>query len=507
MGNYIKTKNGVDISLSIPAQITSFEMDENENTSSHVTRGKLKVFFIGKTGDIRVFTEAFSKDLITSLPGTPIVAYYDSESEDFLGHNLEQYVYGYVPEDAVPEFIEEDSKTWAVVDVNLFTERKDNIGEVAQKIIGKAQSLELNPDTVDWELVYINNQLTKIVFKKGSFYGLSVLGDNQQAAFDGAGFFTTEVINELRHFHKTSNNDGGNLEMNKTDFLSLGVNDKRDRLDEIIANRGEFDAFYVIDFDEEKVYINACKEVEDWVVRYYAADYHWEEQDQYVIGDFYEVIPSYVKKEENSSYPSSFEKKEEETVDEASEVIEEATEIAPQAENGEGVEVSETTAEETAQPEAEAETPAEVPAEGEVTVAETMENDDEPEERDSDEQQDEQEEKDEDCKKKHDCEEIATNASTLSDEERNELMELRRERKMALVSQYKEFLGADAIAKIEAEIDNYELHELERELKVQSFDANKNKFQEKEDSTFGVVLPNVTQKYTSTLDKLVAENI
>ena len=195
MGNLIKTKDGISIDLNVPAQITSFETDINENVSSHVTRGKLQVFSKGSTGDLRDFTEEFSNDLVKSLPGTPVVAFYDEdESEDFIGHNPRQYVYGYVPEDAVPTFVEKDNKTLAVVDVNLFTERKDNIGEVAKKIIGKAHSLELNPDTVDYKLIYINDKLTKIVFTKGSFYGLSVLGDNQKPAFEGSMFFTENVI-------------------------------------------------------------------------------------------------------------------------------------------------------------------------------------------------------------------------------------------------------------------------------------------------------------------------
>lgn len=146
MGNLIKTRNGVDISLSIPARISSFEETDN---FSHTTDARLEVFFVGKTGDIREFTKEFSEKLIKTLPGTPIVAYYDNEKDDFIGHNEIQYVYGYVPEDAIPEFVEKDGKTWAVVDVKLFTERNDNIGQVANQIIGKAQSLELNPDTVN----------------------------------------------------------------------------------------------------------------------------------------------------------------------------------------------------------------------------------------------------------------------------------------------------------------------------------------------------------------------
>jgi hypothetical protein len=79
---------------------------------------------------------------------------------------------------------------------------------------------------------------------------------------------------------------------------------------------------------------------------------------------------------------------------------------------------------------------------------------------------------------------------------------------MALVDQYKEFLDADTIASIKAKIDSYEFTDLEKELKIQSFDANKNKFQEKEDSTFGIVLPNISPKgFSNTLDRLVAENI
>ena len=275
VGNYIKTKDGLNISLNIPAQITSFETNGNENNNSHITRGKLKVFSIGRTGDNRVFTPAFADSLMATLPGTPVVAYYDEETDDFIGHNDEQYVYGYVPENAVPEFVEDGGKTWAVVDVNLFTERQDKIGEIANKIIGKAQSLELNPDTVDWEIVYVNNRLDKIVFKQGSFYGLSVLGDNQKPAFEGAGFFTSDIIEQLTGFQNPLKNDGGNLEMNKTDFLSLGIQEKMNNFSKMIADSGLFDTFYVIDFNEEEVFVRVfmdddytCNESKVYAVQY-----------------------------------------------------------------------------------------------------------------------------------------------------------------------------------------------------------------------------------------------
>ena len=484
MGKLIKTKDGISIDLNVPAQITSFETDINENVSSHVTRGKLQVFSKGSTGDLRDFTEEFSNDLVKSLPGTPVVAFYDEdESEDFIGHNPRQYVYGYVPEDAVPTFVEKDNKTWAVVDVNLFTERKDNIGEVAKKIIGKAHSLELNPDTVDYKLIYINDKLTKIVFTKGSFYGLSVLGDNQKPAFEGSMFFTENVIDELKSFQNISK-DGGNLEMNKTDFLSLCACDKRRVFDRLVDEKKVFDAFYVIDFDEENVYIEACKESEDWVCHYYAAPYTWEGEDNYSIGDFYEVIPSYVKKENVSSNPSNSE--------------EDGISIDGVVQYEENTDANDSVSDDTSI----------------NSTVETESPDFEKKESDSDEQENEPDEEDEDeyeekkKERKTNCETVPTNASTLSNEERSELENLRREKKVALIDQYKEFLGTDTIATIKSKVDEYDLLSLEKELKIQSFDANKNKIQEKESSTFGIVLPTIGKKeYDNAIDRLVAENI
>ena len=126
------------------------------------------------------------------------------------------------------------------------------------------------------------------------------------------------------------------------------------------------------------------------------------------------------------------------------------------------------------------------------------------EERDCDEPQEDMKEKEE---KTGRCEEIATYSSTLSIEERNELNELRREKKMSLISNYKEFLSDEALEQIVADLDKYDFVSLERELKVQSFDATKKKIQEHGKETFGIILPSVKVVAESTLDRLVSENI
>ena len=477
MGNYIQTKNGIEISLSIPAQITSFET--SVDGSSHVTKGKLKVFSIGKTGDIRYFSREFAEDLINSLPGTPVVAFYDEEKDDFIGHNDCQYVYGYVPEDAVPEFVNEDNgRTFAIVDVNLFTERDDNIGEVANKIIGKAQSLELDPATVDWELVYINNRLVRINFKKGRFYGLSVLGNDQTPAFEGAGFFTADVINKIKQFQSTSDKDGGNQKMNKTDFLSLTIQDKISALNKIVEEKNAFEYFQVFDFDEERIYLYAY--TEETGCQYYAAEYNWDGEDNYSLGDFYEVIRTYVRKEKENSEVMSPIFEEHENDDEEKPEIEDEGNQSDDEEN-------------------------QKENEDFATCTEEKQN---IEESGIDEGHEEFKQEEVQKIQKEEIEESApTDLAALTSEERRELEALRYEKKISLIAQYREYLSEEAIKDFTEKINDYDYNSLEKELKIKSFDNNKNKLNQ-DNSTFGAVLPGVqSTPYSNTLDRLVAENL
>lgn len=184
------------VSLSVPATIYSFGETESLTKNQYVTHAKLKVFYVGQTGDKRVFTKQFSDQLLQTLPGTPVVAYYDAEKDDFIGHNYVQYVFGYVPEAATVEYVDDvvDGKSvqFAVTDVLLFTGRPDLIGSVANKIIGKAHSLELDPGTVEYTIIRTQLGIESITFTKGHFIGLSVLGDDERPAFSGSSFFNEQ---------------------------------------------------------------------------------------------------------------------------------------------------------------------------------------------------------------------------------------------------------------------------------------------------------------------------
>jgi hypothetical protein len=75
--------------------------------------------------------------------------------------------------------------------VILYTGRLDRTGEIAQKIVGKQHSLELNPENTTYEIRKDENgKIQNIEFVSGSLLGLSILGDNETPAFRGSGFFT-----------------------------------------------------------------------------------------------------------------------------------------------------------------------------------------------------------------------------------------------------------------------------------------------------------------------------
>lgn len=183
----------MDIKLSVPVTLFNYEASENPLYSM----AKLKIFYIGQTADKRLFTKQFSDELLKTLPYVPVVGYYNAEKEDFEGHNPSlQHIYGVVPESTKVEYIKEDNKEFAVCDIILYTGRKDETGEIAQKIVGKAHSLELNPEDTTYKVNKdANGRIQNIEFTSGSLVGLSVLGDDQKPAFTGSEFFTVKEDN------------------------------------------------------------------------------------------------------------------------------------------------------------------------------------------------------------------------------------------------------------------------------------------------------------------------
>jgi hypothetical protein len=116
-----------------------------------------------------------------------------------------------------------------VCDVVLYTKRPDKVGEIAEKIIGHKQSLELDPKTVKYTVNYDEKRHFKnIEFTAGTFIGVSVLGEDQRPAFTGSEFFNynedfSKKMEILRNYCERKNDqvDNGGSQMNLQEFMKL----------------------------------------------------------------------------------------------------------------------------------------------------------------------------------------------------------------------------------------------------------------------------------------------
>jgi hypothetical protein len=228
---------------SLPAKFISVSPNSDDNPL--YTRAKLKVFYVGETVDHRLFTDNFSKFLMGSLPYTPVVSYYNSDKDDFEGHAEEQCIYGIVDPVTQPEFVvEEDGTKWAICDVILYTERPDKTGEIAQKIIGHPESLELDPRTVQYK---INRDRTgkfmNLEFTYGKFIGVSVLGKDEKPAFAGAQFFNSQ--NFLKEI-KDCTNRGTNMTIVIPNFVSQSWSETERAVADALAKKFN-DGYYLVD--------------------------------------------------------------------------------------------------------------------------------------------------------------------------------------------------------------------------------------------------------------------
>ena len=456
----------IKINTSIPAMLTDFEQTKNEQFS----RAKLKVFYIGETADKRLFTEEFSKEIVKSLPYTPVVSHYDKEKEDFVGHAEQQNIYGIVDPLIKPTFEDIEGKTWAVCGVVLYTERPDETGAIAKKIIGQPHSLELNPKTIQYKINYDKyRKLKNIEFTSGEFVGVSVLGSDQQPAFTGSGFFAADAdfsnkMDLLKNYLKDCAEEN-RMDARILNFVELSWGEKTNKIyDAMDATYGAgsswivdmYDTYFVCHLYHSET--DSCELVK--------VNYSFDDNGECTLGT---VVPVRVVYEEIKEVSSNASLEVEQTTEpvanaEGEEIVSANAEEVPSVE-GEPIasepEPTETNAEEfsdASEPEVEGEESAE-PAnleeqpteDGEEVVQEVNEEvvsdatitTNEPNEEGVDGQSD---------------------TSTFTESEKAELEALRRNEKVNLINSFASDLGEEVIAKYLADVDNFTKDELELAL-------------------------------------------
>ena len=163
-----------------------------EQISDQISKARVRLFYLGKNRNGSYISEGFANKLLTSLPYTPLVGIYDSEKQDFTSHSFdsgEAQIYGLVPQE--PNLsLEENEDSDGVIrqyycsDVYIYTKRFKE----ANEIVGKPQSMELDPDSINGSWKMIDGEMY-FVFESADFLGLSVLGEDIEPCFEGAAFY------------------------------------------------------------------------------------------------------------------------------------------------------------------------------------------------------------------------------------------------------------------------------------------------------------------------------
>ena len=468
------------INFSWPAQLSDFAKD---TVQENFSRGRLKVFYKGETADHRFFSDSFSEELIKSLPYTPVVSYYDEEKEDFVGHATEQQVLGIVDPCKEPSFEEdEEGKVWCICDVVLYTERPDKVGDLAKKIVGHKQSLELDPSSVQYKINYDEKKHFKnIEFTAGKFVGVSVLGNDQKPAFTGSAFFTCDENFEnkmklLREYCEKQNDpqeEGGN-EVNLQEFMKLSWGEVSTKVEQAVAKEYENDAYcYIVDMFEDAAIVRFYYYMENGS-KLMKIKYSCDESGNVSLGDIVEVRVTY---EEVVGVSNTATEVEEVGVENATETIEENAE------------------------EQESELAKKDDEEKKGRCVKSDNKDDKDEEEDTDDKDDDkvvcaacgdvEEQPTADAAdvsnaevtetervvsdgNEQVAEETNTSSASFTDSERAEFETLKREKKINILNSYKEILSEEEFNNFLGSIDSFEESDLELEL-LKAYKASKDK--------------------------------
>ena len=475
----------MSVSLSIPAYLSNFSALESGRTMAD-----LKVFYIGETADGRIFDKEFAEKLVESLPYCPVVAYYSDLKDDFIGHNTTQYIYGLVQAEPEYRFEEcEDGKTWLITKVMLYTDREDNIGQVAERIVGQPQSLELNRKTVKYEMFTENGRM-KIRFKEGDLVGLSVLGKKQKPAFTGSEFFMeTDFANMRARFENffsclEENSRGEQMQKEQfeqlANFIQLNYTEKMTMITKAFREQlGDSGSAYLVEMDDNTVVMSVF-DYETWEENYVRCNYTISEETGVTFSESANVRRRFLTVEEinylegfsNASVTTS---EEPEVETSTQEQMSEITEEEPVTETQTTEESFETSQEDKEEEE-------------EVTEAESKEEEETPDSEEPEEPEDDDKEDDEfsenstegdeedeqtECEssEEDDLQEEQTNCSlynstALSDSERIELEGYRRQAKISLVNSFAELLDSKVLDEFLEQVDDYDYVTLETKLSV-----------------------------------------
>lgn len=186
------------IQLSLPVM----DILETRPLNELVQEATVKVCWVSNTvpnPNDTLITETVGREIASTLPGAPVVGFYDSKNKDFEQHSriikfeggeivFEDITkpYGFVSPLTKPWFTElpdQDGvmRKWLMCKVFLWTKQYKE----ANQVIGKGQSMELDTSNIDG---YYSGDI--FIFTSATLDKLCILGNEYPPCFDGAGFLT-----------------------------------------------------------------------------------------------------------------------------------------------------------------------------------------------------------------------------------------------------------------------------------------------------------------------------
>ena len=185
------------VHIGLPVTVYSLQ----ETSSPLLKRGRVRVFYKGKNRNGVIINDEVANQLVDSLFYIPVKGNYYEDKQDFGGHDgyEGEIRYGFVPAPDDRNFAWEkhldsdgEIREYACTDVIIW-----NIDDEAERIIGKPQSMELDPRTLEGNWVD-TTEGKYFEFTRASFLGLQVLGNDTEPCFEGASFFEANLTNEER---------------------------------------------------------------------------------------------------------------------------------------------------------------------------------------------------------------------------------------------------------------------------------------------------------------------
>lgn len=289
-----------DVVIYQPLSPTSF---------SNVGRTRVRAFYKYANRNGSYITDQEAEYLIATAKTKPIVGFYNYMKEDFEGHTSPELAkgYGYIPEE--PNFAWEDHldpdgvmRTYACFDVILHVDYWDE----AKQIIGKRQSMELNPATIQGDWNIIDGQ-EYFVYTFAEMKGFCVLGDDKEPCFEGSAFekekeskfekFSLLLSDLMEKVNETKSEKGGEQQMIFT-IPELNNENYSALFESLNPNFNEENGFVV----NEIVY-----SMEDGVAKTFSVTDGLTHEYNFSVGEDGALSYEVITKEEESDYQTAFE--------------------------------------------------------------------------------------------------------------------------------------------------------------------------------------------------------